>query len=323
MPTTVANSGYPFRVLPVATRIAMAVKNEEFIADAVCPRVPVAGELFEYSKVSTKSLYQTPDDLIGRTGAANQIEFDSYNETDRTEDHGLESPVPQKDVDAAAAAGLPDPRNLRTEQLTQTILRLREIRVGTLMFTAGNYPAAQRLTLDDSGAGKYRWDNASYDPIDMLMTTIAGMVVRPNMLTLGEAVWIKLRGNAKTISRLYGTASTRGTARAEDLAAELGLDAINIGKAFRDTANKGQAVSMARIWGNYAALHRTVRPVASDMAVEPCFAFTAQFGNRESGTYFDPKRGKRGVDVLKVTESVKELISWSDAGYLFTTPVTP
>jgi hypothetical protein len=57
--------------------------------------------------------------------------------------------------------------------------------------------------------------------------------------------------------------------------------------------------------------------------VEPVFAFTAQYEGRTAGTWFDPGRGKKGVDMLKVTESVKELISWTEAGYLFSTPLTP
>jgi len=57
--------------------------------------------------------------------------------------------------------------------------------------------------------------------------------------------------------------------------------------------------------------------------VEPVFAITAQYEGRVGSTYFDPKRGKKGVQVVKVTESVKELVCWQSAGYLFTTPVTP
>jgi hypothetical protein len=55
----------------------------------------------------------------------------------------------------------------------------------------------------------------------------------------------------------------------------------------------------------------------------PTFAMTAQYEGRMAGTYFDPARGKKGVEMLKVTESVKELVAWSAAGYLFTNAVTP
>ena len=322
MPTAVAVNGQPFVIVPALTRIAMAVTNQDYIADQVCPRVPVAGELFEYTLVSTKDQMQTPDDLIGRTGAANQLVFSSSDATDRVVDRGLEAPVPLKDVDAAANANLADPLGIAAEQLTQTMLRLREIRVASLVFDAANYAASLKLTLDGS-AGKYRWDDATNGyPINAIEDAIAGMLVRPNTLTLGPAVWLALKRNPHTIARLYGSASTRGSALLADVAAELGIDRVLVGNAWKDSAAKGQALTQAAVWGNYAALTRTGTPAAAQM-VEPVFAFTAQFEGRVGSTYFDPKRGKKGVQVVKVTESVKELVSWQSAGYLFSTPVTP
>jgi len=322
MPTAVAANGQPFTIVPALTRIAMAVVNQDYIADLVCPRVAVAGELFEYTLVTTKDLFQTPDDLIGRTGAANQLVFSASDATDRVVDRGLEAPVPLKDLDTAAAANLADPMGIAAEQLTQTMLRLRELRVAALLFDAANYAASLKLTLDGS-AGKYRWDDATNGyPINAIEDAIAGMIVRPNTLTLGAAVWLALKRNPHTIARLYGSASTRGSALAADVASELGIDRVLVGNAWKDTAAKGQAMTQAAVWGNYAALTRTGNPTAAQM-VEPVFAITAQYEGRVGSTYFDPKRGKKGVQVVKVTESVKELVCWQSAGYLFTTPVTP
>jgi len=322
MTTSVPVNGQPFVIVPSLTRIAMAVQQPGLIADAVCPRVSVAGELFEYTKVSTKEMFSTPDDLIGRTGAANQIEFSSSDETDRVIDRGLEAPVPIKDVEAAGQANMADPRGLAVEQLTQVMLLNREVRVASLLFDTNNYAAALKVTLDDT-AGKYRWDNATNgDPITYLENAIAGMIVQPDTLVVGYNVWLAIKRHSKTISRLYGSASTRGTAMLGDVAAELGLNQVAVGSAFKDSTAKGQTASLARVWGNYAALIRVGAPVSGRM-VQPTFAFTAQYEGRVAGTYFDPKRGKKGVDVIKVTESVKELVSWQAAGYLFTTPITP
>lgn len=323
MPTSVAANGQPFVIVPALTRIAMAVSNQMLIADDVCPRVPVAGELFQYTKVSEKSLFQTPDDLIGRTGFANQVEFDQSDETDRTVDRGLETPVPLSDVDAAANANMADPRGGRAEMVTQILLLKREIRVAGMLFNASNYATGLKLTLDGT-SGKYRWDDATNgDPLTQMENAIKDMIVKPNVGTMGPDVWLAVRRHPKTISRLYGSASTRGTARKEDVAAELGLERIEVGEAFKDSAAKGQAASMARVWGNYCALTRVERSLTSAQTVMPTFAMTAQYGTRIAGTYFDPRRGKKGVEVVKVVESVKELVSWQSAGYLFTTPVTP
>ncbi len=322
MTTSVAANGQPFVIVPALTRIAMAVQQQDLIQDIVCPRVSVAGELFEYTKISTKEMFATPDDLIGRTGAANQVEFSSSDETDRVIDRGLEVPVPRKDVDAAANANMADPRGLATEQITQLMLLNREVRVADLLFNASNYASGLKLTLDDT-AGKYRWDNATNgDPIAYLENAINDMVVMPDTLVLGPDVWLAIKRHPDTISRLYGAASTRGSAMLGDVAAELGLSRVVVGSAYKDSTAKGQTAALTRVWGNYAALIRAGAPVSARMA-QPTFAFTAQYEGRVAGTYFDPKRGKKGVEVVKVTESVKELVSWQSAGYLFSTPVTP
>lgn len=321
MPTAVPANGQPFVIVPQLTRIAMAVQNSEFIADAVCPRVQVPGELFQYTLVTTKDRFQHPDDTINRTGKLNELEFAQSDATDRTIDRGLAAPVPLVDVERAAAANMANPRGAAVENLTQIMLLNREQRVADLLFTAGNYTL--KKTLDDQ-ATKYRWDNATNgDPIGYMEDAMADMVVRPNIGVLGYNVMLAVRRHPKTISRLYGASSTRGTARLEDIAAELGLDAIHVGGAWKDSAKKGQSATMARIWGNFAALIRVSSSLASTQTVEPVFAFTAQYEGRTAGTWFDPSRGKKGVEMLKVTESVKELISWTEAGYLFSTPLTP
>ena len=323
MPTSVAANGQPFVIVPHLTRIAMAIADESYIADQVCPRVPVLGELFQYTKVTTKDRFQHPDDTISRTGHLNELEFAQSDETDRTIDRGLAAPVPLVDVDRAAQANHADPRGMAVENLTQIMLRNREMRVADLIFGAANYDSALRLTLDGQ-AGKYYFDDATNgDPIGYLESAANDMMIRPNTLTLGPDVWLGIKKNPKVISRLYGSASTRGSARIEDFASEIGVDRVLVGAAWKDSAKKGQAGSYARVWGNFAALTRIETGLASTRTVMPTFAMTAQYEGRMAGTYFDPARGKKGVDMLKVTESVKELVAWSAAGYLFSTAVTP
>ena len=321
MPTAVPANGQPFVIVPQLTRIALAVQNRDFIADTVCPRVQVGGELFQYTKVTTKDRFQHPDDLISRTGHLNEMEFSQSDETDRTVDRGLAAPVPQVDVDRAAQANMADPRGAAVEGITQTMLLNREQRVADMLFGAANY--SLKLTLDDN-AGKKRWDDATDgDPIGYMEAAMADMIVPPNIAIMGYNVMLAVRKHPKVISRLYGSSSTRGTALLQDIASELGLESIQVGSAWKDTAKKGQALSLSRVWGNACALIRVSASLASTQTVEPVFAFTAQSDARMAGTWFDPGRGKKGVEMLKVTESVKEVISWTEAGYLFSTPLTP
>jgi len=44
---------------------------------------------------------------------------------------------------------------------------------------------------------------------------------------------------------------------------------------------------------------------------------TAEYGSRFAGTIPEPKVGLRGAERVRVGESVKELVTAADCGYLF------
>lgn len=52
-------------------------------------------------------------------------------------------------------------------------------------------------------------------------------------------------------------------------------------------------------------------------ADQPTYGFTAQFGQSVAGTIPDQRKGLRGGQIVRVGESVKEVIAANDAGYLF------
>ena len=76
---------------------------------------------------------------------------------------------------------------------------------------------------------------------------------------------------------------------------------------------------MVRVWGKSCAiLHRNMN---ADTEFGVTFGFTAQFGNRVAGTIVDPDIGIYGGERVRVGESVKELVTAPDLGYLFSTAV--
>jgi hypothetical protein len=89
-----------------------------------------------------------------------------------------------------------------------------------------------------------------------------------------------------------------------------------VGQGFLNTAKKGQTPSLSRVWGKHAALiHRD--GLADSRGNRTTFGFTAQWGERIAGTIRDPNVGMRGGTVVRVGESVAEVIAAPDLGYLF------
>lgn len=300
-----------FTVQPRLTQIALAVKPQNFIADQVLPRVPVPGEKFFYTKMGTDQYFRIPDAKIGRTSDPNTVEFSGEDVPAATEDYGLEDPVPNKDIELAAGTNY-DPLAEATESTTLLVELAREKRVVDLLFAEGTYASALRTTL----SGTTQWSHASSDPVAALLAAIDAMLVRPNMLVLGRAVWTALRQHAKVVQSVYKQSTTAGVVPLKGLRDVLEIDRILVGEAFFTASKKGQTASYSRLWGKHAALLRIDPNARSTRSVLPTFGMTAEFGGRQTVTR-QTSQGIKGSTAVRVVEQLKELVCFQEAGYFF------
>lgn len=306
----------PFPINPVMTGIAIAYRNQALIADMVLPRVPVATKEFKWQKYAKSERYTLPETLVGRRGRPKQVEFGATEESSSVRDYGLDDPIPNDDITQAAAAGQGySPVNHAVEGLTDLILLDREVRAAELIFNTANYDSS----LQDTLSGGDQWsDYDNSDPVDQLLSALDAPIYRPNVLTLGQAVWTKLRKHPKVVAAVFangGNASTGGVITREQLAAVLEIEEILVGQGWLNTAKKGQDVDMERVWGNHAALIYRNRLANTQRGIT--FGFTAQYQGRIAGQMPDSNIGLRGGVVVRVGESVRELIVAPDCGYFF------
>ncbi|MUI52382.1 phage capsid protein, partial [Pseudomonas aeruginosa] len=138
-------SNAPFPIDPELTAIAIAYRNGRMIADEVLPRVPVGKQEFKYWKYDLAQGFTVPETLVGRKSKPNEVEFSATDETSSTEDHGLDAPVPQADIDDAPTNY--NPLGHATEQTTNLILLDREARTSKLVFNPNSYAAGNKRTL--------------------------------------------------------------------------------------------------------------------------------------------------------------------------------
>jgi hypothetical protein len=99
----------------------------------------------------------------------------------------------------------------------------------------------------------------------------------------------------------------------------LELDAVYVGESYVNSAKKGQTATLARVWGKFFAL--LYRDSLADASRGTTFGFTAQFGGRIAGSFEDKDIGMRGGLRVRVGESVKEVVSANDLGYLFSAAI--
>lgn len=299
----------PFPIDPQRTAIAIAYRNPAYIADEVLPRVTVATQEFKYLEYPLAESFTVPDTLVGRKGRPNEVDLTATEATSNTEDYGLDDPIPQADIDNAPRNY--DPVGRAVEQLSDYIALDREVRVAGKVFAAGSYPAGNKIQL--SGTSQFS-DFTNSDPVGVIMAGLDACLVRPNVAVLGQAVYSKLAQHPKIVKAVLGNAGDSGIATRQAIARLFELEDVLVGQSRLNTAKKGQAATLARVWGKHIALIHRNR--LADTRGGLTFGFTAQWGGRIAGTQPDGNIGLRGGVRVRVGESVKELIVAGMAGYL-------
>jgi hypothetical protein len=309
----------PFPLNEALTAIALSYRNTALIADMVMPRVPVSVDAFKYYKFNKDEAFTVPDTKIGRKSEANEVEFGGTEVTDSTVDYGLRDAVPLQDI--RNADGTPfDPMAQASLNLTRLVQLDRELRVAGAVFSAANYATPNKATL--SGTGQWS-DYANSDPLTAMLTAFDSMIMRPNKVVFGQAVWTTLRKHPRIVEAVKGTGAgvnAQGVISRQQLADLLEVQEILVGEAWVNNAKKGATPSYARGWGKFAAALYTEPVTSSESATT--FGFTAESGGGlRVRDWFDAKRGTDGAQVVQVVDTVKEVIPAQDLGFLWSAAI--
>ena len=307
----------PFETHARMTQIAMAERPMDFIADEVMPRVPSAYK-FRYTKGRNEDQFSIPDNRASRAGRLTEVEFGADLADGSTDDYGLIAFVPERDIDEATRQNSAwDPVQQASSGLGQLQYLAREQRVAQIVFAQANYPANNRQTL----AGGDQWSNAASDPLKEILEALDVCITRPNSLVLGQPVWTKLRIHPviveATVMSGAGRDKAAGAASKQAVADLLELDRILVGKTFHNAARRGRDPDYRRLWGNHAALLHIRRPTSTQDEM-PTWGFTAEAMGVDISTSQEPSRGVgRGSRAIKISECIREIVSWETAGYFF------
>ena len=303
MPKSVAN----FPVDAVLTSIAVAYRNENFIADDVLPIVPTGNQNFKYRKYDAAESFTIPKTTVGRTSAPNQVQFGFTEEDSSTVDYGLDEPVPNSDIENAPAEY--NPLAAATKRVTDLILLDREKRTAELVFNKNSYADNKRVTL----AGTEQYSHANSDPLKSILSYLDACVMRPNIMVVGQPAWTGLRTHPKIVKATNRNSGDSGVAAREAVAELLEIDKIIVGSGWYNSSKKGQDASLVRLWGKHIAL--IFQDTLADINGRATFGFTAQWGGRQVKQIPDEDIGLNGGIRVRAGECVRELVIAPDFGY--------
>lgn len=234
---------------PMLTNVAIAYKNDAYIAEQLLPTLPVArqtGKHFIYDR----GRFRNVPNKRGTGAPSNEVTLTLTTGTPFfCEDHALKQFVPDEDVENAITPT--DPYQDATENVSELHLVSREIETATLLTSTAN------LTQNTTLSGTSQWsDFSNSDPIKDIRTgkqTVHSAIHQnPNTLIMGRQVWDKLIDHPAFLERVKY--SQLGVMTADLMARIFEVDRILVGAAGKNTATEGQTDSMSYIWGKDAVL---------------------------------------------------------------------
>ncbi len=299
----------PFVVDPVLTSIAIAYRNDAYIADTLCPRSSVGDQDFRYTEYPKEESYTVIDTRVGRLSQPNTVTVGGTEKSAFTEDFGLDGPIPQLDLDRDK--GRHNIRGRLVERITDIILLDREQRVADLYANPASY--APGLTQALSGSSKF--SDPTSDPLGTMLEALDKPLMRPNTVTLGHDVWTKLRRHPRLIKAVKND-NGEGAITPAQLGELLEIGRVLIGQSRINTARIGRPMMLERVWGNSISLTYQNPTASFDAEGGITFALTAQWGTRIAGEYQIASMGLRGGTIVRAGESLRELSIAPHAGFL-------
>ena len=275
----------------------------------VAPRIPVGKQEFKFLQYANEQFFNVPDTFVGRRSRPNQVELKATEVSDATEDHGLDGGVPKADTENADARY--DPLGDEIAYLTELVAIRREMRVAALVFAAVTYDAGLRTTL----AGANQFSDATSDPITAINTALDQPLMRPNQMVFGQGGWTKFRSHSAIVEAVLGTGAKKGIVKREAVAELFEVQEVIVGAARGNSAKRGQAPALSRLWGNHLALTYNAPVPQAKGAVT--FLGTFEWGSRIAMQWEDKNMGMRGGTACRTGDAVKERVLANQAGFFF------
>jgi hypothetical protein len=251
MPQVQSGTAYVDQAL---TDVSIRYSNPTFIAEQVFPILPVPKETGLVFKFDKENLRAPQTSLRGDYARSERVDYGLTTVPyGPLLEHSMEVPISQRLLDMYQAPLQPEIN--ATETATEKILIEKELGLANYLGTAGNFAAAQKVTL----SGTAQWsDYTNSKPFTDIQVGVSAVLVnstkKPNTVVLGRQVYDQLVNHPNVTDRLKYTARATNEEITNAIADLFGVQNVLIGEAVYNSAVEGAADSLGYIWGKNAYL---------------------------------------------------------------------
>ncbi len=291
-----------------------------YIATQVFPIFDTARQTANYSVESLATLLQDADLSRAMGGGYKRTDHTFTQDSFATKEYGSEEPIDDRERQIYTYSF--DIEMIAAQRLRARIERNLEIQVATAVQTAGTYGA-------NTTTAATKWNSVSVAaPVDdvraALIALRASSGLNPRM-AIGVCDWELaeyLKDSEQILQRIKYSGRDevkRGDITYDMLAKALGLRALIVGGAVKNTADKGQTASLSSVWdrSKFAILH----VATSNDLRKPCFGRTfawAGDGANATGVMEEYREEQSRSQIIRCRSEFQAKVMYASAGYLLT-----
>ena len=299
----------------IAYEYLMAADQQGFIGQLVLPIFEVQNQSADYPVIPMEAFLKVPETKRASRGAYSRGDYEFETGTYACEEHGREEPV--DDVEAKLYRRFFDAETVAVERATSILLRAYEKRVAAAVFNVSNITQTAAVTTEWSTAATC---TPRADVQSAVAALRAAMGIVPNAAVMCEKVFQNLLASKELRDYLQYTSphliETR-TAQLDMVAKYLGIDRVLVAGGLYDSADKGQAASLADIWDDEYVLLARLAVNTQDLrepALGRTFLWTAD--SPQIITTESYREEQTRSNIYRVRQYVDEAFVFTGAGYL-------
>jgi hypothetical protein len=246
------------------------------IADMIMPIVRVGKQSDSYNIWSQADALRTEDDNRAPGTEANLISMSVDSAVYFADNYALKMGLTLEDRENADAAFLSEIREGRVMRIMDKLMLNWEVRVANLVTSTSNVGSSSTVT---SAWTDYTDGNS--DPLGNVWTAIDNVEdatgYRPNRIVFGAQAWRNFRRHKNVIdtvngdSGIVGPSNVRGTVSQQQVAAVLEMEQILVGRAYQNTNEEDQSISLSSIWADNVLIYYAPMRPSRDV---PSFAYS-------------------------------------------------
>lgn len=305
-----------YKVSVPLTNFSLGYQNAAFIGEQIFPVMNRSSRWGTYW-VYGREVFSAENDLRSPGTRAQEVEHTFSSAQYTAEEHALIEPVTWEERDEAQRNNFPsDPYQDATDVVTQKIALKRELDIATLLRSTSNI--TQTVTLS---AGTTQWNNqsvaspTSFPYTDMMTghdTIRAQIGRRGNFAIIPYAVKQKLKIHPQLTS-MVGANEPKRLSEGQ-LADIFEVQRIYTPEGIYNTANPGQTISMADIWGKDVILGYTT-PTPRNKEITLGAIFRVNYG-RFAAQVRTWTEQDRKADFVEASFTEARVLVAPQAGYL-------